>query len=454
MGCIFSLLVIPLFRSAAKLLPGTESYFILRMAENPSFTDALSFGGRFAAYPLGFPYLLRLLPKALVIAVPFVLGILSFVLFLLVLKRFDVKPKKTALAVLLLSPAFIYQFNTLNTSAPALFLALLGFWVFTGKKKYFSIPVFALIPLFDLTIGILSMVLFFFYAFFQEKQSKNLFYASLAAFMAVAGAYYGYIIKNAGFSWPGFSLLGYGFNSILQSIISDFGAPYGIGIFALILAVFGVIASWDRKYKDKFAFFSIASLLIAGVFFPKALFILNLFIAVFAAIGFMELVNSRWENRIFQRFVLLIMVCGIIFSAISFSQQFVNSAPDEGITQGIEALMALPDGVVFSQYSRGHWISFAGKQNVIDENIFMAPDVKQRFEDSEALFRTRDLARAAAIMRKYGIKYIWIDSGMRKGIWEDNEEGLLFLLKYNSDLDLQYARDGVEIWEVKNNLMQ
>ncbi len=310
-GCVFSLLIIPIFRNAEKLVPGRESYFILRMAENPSFFDALSFGGRFTAYPLGLPYLINRLPEMIAYMLPFILGILSLVLFLLLLRGFNIKPKKAVLAILLFSPPFIYLFNTFSTAAPALFLALLGLWLFSrkGASRFASPPVFALIPLFDLTISILSMLLLFFYAFFEKKEKKHLFFAALALFAAVFAVYYGYIIKNAGFSWLMLGIRETGFNGTLRSLISDFGAPYGIGLFSLILAVFGIISVWDAKYNNKFAFFSIALLLLTSIFFPKALFLLNLFIAVFAAIGFMGILNSRWENMVFQRFVLLIMVC-------------------------------------------------------------------------------------------------------------------------------------------------
>jgi len=450
-GCVFSLLIIFLFRSAEKLLPGRESYFLLRIAENPAFIDALSFGGRFTAYPLGLPYLLNLLPWALAIAMPFVFGILSIILFFLLLRDFNVKPRKTALAILLLSPSFIYLFNTLNTASAALFLALLGFWLFARKGgiRVLSPLVIALIPLFDLTIALLSMLLLLFYVFFKDKESKKLYFAALALFLASAGIYYSYIIKNAGFSWPMFNLWETGFNGALRSLLSDLGAPYGIGLFSLILAVFGIIAVWDAKYENKFAFFSIAALLVTSMFFPKALFMLSLFVAVFAAIGFMDILNSRWENRLFQRFVLLIMVCGIIFSALSFAQVFVNSEPDEGIVKGIGALSELPNGVVFSEYTRGHWISFAGKPNVMDENAYLAPDVNERFEDSQMLFKTRDIEEAGKIIKKYNIKYIWIDAGMKRRLWKEDEDGLLFLLKYNPDLKNKvYDVDGVEIWEI------
>ncbi len=152
---------------------------------------------------------------------------------------------------------------------------------------------------------------------------------------------------------------------------------------------------------------------------------------------------------------------------MSFAQVFVNSEPDEGIIKGMSKLRELPDGsrnsvsglpsqssegVVFSDFTRGHWISFAGKVNVMDENVYLAPDADQRFEDSQTLFRTRDIEEAAEIIKKYNIKYIWIDSGMKKKLWKEEEEGLLFLLKYNPDLSRVYGMEGVEIWEVEGTL--
>lgn len=432
------------------MLPGSEAYFLVRSAAEFSFEDELSFGGRFAAYPIGARAVLSIVPDFIIPLVPFILGAISFLLFMLLLKDFGIRQKKLALAVLIASPSFIWLFNTLNSASFAVCFGLLGFWLFSRKSfaRVLSIPAFIAIPLFDFTIGLLSLAVLFFYGFFMLKRKKLLF-VTLAFSIIASAAYYGWLVWNAGFERVMFETGATGFNAALSSFISDLGAGYGIGIFALILAVFGIISCWDEKYKNLFVFFSVSLLFAAGFFLPKAILLLNFFIAVFAALGFNDIYNSRWDNKIFRNFVLLILACGLLFSCISYCQRFAAEEPNPGTIKAMEFLESLPEGTVFSDYGNGHFISFAGKKSVMDGNLWLAPDVNERWSDSQELFNTRDLEKAKSIIVKYGIKYIWIDSAIMQKKWKSQEDGLMFLLKYSkSSFKNIYNREGVQVWEV------
>lgn len=450
LALVISLLLVFIFRAPDSMLPGSESYFLIRSAAELSFADELSFGGRFAAYPIGARALLSTVPDFIIPLVPFILGAISFLLFMLLLKDFEIKPKKLVLAVLIASPSFIWLFNTLNSASFAVCIALLGFWLFSRKSfaRLFAIPAFIAIPLFDFTIGILSLLLLFFYGFFMLRK-KRLLFITLALSILTSAAYYGWLVMNAGFERLLFEAGATGFNAALSAFISDLGANYGIGIFALILAVFGIIANWHSKYKNLFVFFSVSLLFITSFFAPKAILLLNLFVAVFAAYGFIDIYNSKWENHSFRNFVILILACGLLFSCLSYCQRFVAEEPNSGTIKAMEYLQTLPAGTVFSDYSRGHWISFAGKKNVMDDNFRLAPNVNERWQDSQELFNTRDLEKAMQIIGKYGIKYIWIDSTMMQKQWKGQEEGLMFLLKYSSSSFKNiYDKEGVQVWEV------
>lgn len=451
LGLVLSLLLVFLFRNPEAMLPGTESYFLVRAASDFSFQDSLSFGGRFAAYPIGARALLSVTPEIMFPVIPIILGALSFIFFMLLLKEFGIKPKKLALAILIASPSFIFLFNSLNTASFAICLLLLAFLLFAKKSsaRFIAIPLFAIIPLFDFTIGIFAIILLFLFAFFMQKEKKLLFLFAFILTLAVSGSYYIWLIIKTGFEWLKFEAGATGFNAALSSFVSDLGAMHGIGIFALILAVFGIISHWEVKYKNLFVFFSMAMLFASGFFIPKAQLLLNFFIAVFAAYGFMNIYESKWENKVFRNFVLLILACGLLFSALSYAQRFTAEEPSPAIIKGIEYLKSLPDGVVFSHYTRGNWISFAGKQNVMDENMWLAPEVNRRWSDSQELLYTRDFEKAKEIINKYGIKYIWLDAQMKQTLWKEDEEGLLFLLMYSkSYFRLAYGREGVQIWEV------
>lgn len=448
--CALAIAIVTLLRSPEAAYVGEDAYFNLRIAESPSLYDGLSYGGRFTAYSFGLPFLLSFNPGLIAMLLPFLLGILSFIVFSQLLKEFGFEWKNLALLVLVASPTFIYTFSTLNKYMLPVFLAMLGLFLMLKKSKLtlLAVPVFAIMPFFSLAISLIALFLLLLLTAYKAKERMWLYYIILFATIFVGALYYGFMIKNAGFEWLRFAAESKGFNAQLQFLISDMGSLFGLGVFGLVIAAIGIISGWKKKYKDLFIFFSVFALAIIMFFRIEALFFLNFFVAAFAAKGFMHLWIKRWESRILKNFIILTLVCGLIFSVVSSTSRTIQALPDEGIVQGMGYLNGLPDGTVFSDYSRGFWINYAGKKNVMDGNFRFAPEVNERWHDSQELFYTRDWENATAIISKYDISYFWIDKEMKDKVWEEDDEGLLFLLKYSKEIQKVYDRQGVEIWEV------
>jgi len=457
-GCLFLLSAPYLFREGQSFLPGDDAYLLMRIAKKPQIYDSLSYGGRFAPYAFGLPLVLSINPSVLSVLLPYLLGMLTFLLFVALLDYFGFHNKNLALAVMITSPTFIYLFGTLNHHAFPVFLSLLGFYLLTRANRicFASIVPFSLMPLFDFTTSAIVLFLLFLYAIFEIKRAerklvleKRITYYTIVLLMSlIASLYYGFFIKNVGFERLLFHTTATGVNHTLQQIISEFGSKFGISIFGLILAVLGILSKWNKKYSNLFVFFAFFSLLFLTIFKIEAIFFLNFFISAFAAQGISYLISSHWESKMLRYFTLLSLVCGLLFSCVAFTNRLVGSLPDEGIIRGMGYLSSLPEGVVFSDYSRGHWISYSGKKNVMDSNFRFAPHVNERWADSQTLFYTRDLTNATHIINKYGINYIWIDAEMKKSIWKGEEEGLLFLLKYAPNMRRIYNYGDVEIWKV------
>ena len=117
LACIGILVIVPLLRPMDAGRLGSETYLNLRLAENPSVHDELSFGGRFATYEWGTPLVLSIAPYILVDTLPLLLGIASFILLWLIIRKLHDDPKieKISLILLLLSPTFIYLFSSANS---------------------------------------------------------------------------------------------------------------------------------------------------------------------------------------------------------------------------------------------------------------------------------------------------------------------------------------------------
>ncbi|MBI5797606.1 hypothetical protein HZA98_01740 [Candidatus Woesearchaeota archaeon] len=445
--CTVLLLVVPLLKGP---LIGTEPFFYSRIASLHSLYDPLSFGGRFAAYPWGTGLVLSATPSVLLVVLPFLLGILSVLLVERILKHFSKDATFIYLSLLLfiLSPSFIYLFSFTNSLFIAFFLSLAGFYLFIEKKfKFWVIPIVLVLPLFNLIVTGLFLLLLCFYSFFVRKDRKKLFFILLLFSILVTGLYYGYIFYKAGLPQQIDLVQGGNFH-LLGSLFYDLGSAYGLSIFISLLGALGILLFWGEKYEHLFIFFSVLLFLTLAFFIPESSLVLNLFLIILAAKGFIFLAERKWTHEYYHYFILLVILSGFVFSAISQMNTILNTEPNEAELEAIAFLAEQESGVVFSDYSKGSWITSSGHENVMDENYVFAPDSKERLRDSQELFASRDLNRTSELFAKYDIRYVWIDSSMKNKLWDYDTDGLLFILQYTKSFNRIYDKDGVEIWKV------
>lgn len=446
------LIAIPLIRNHNGGFIGRESYFIARMAETTPYYDTLSYSGRVSGYNIGTPYLLSLLPTEYWPFFSFGFAYLSVILFWLLLGRFGIENRKVSLLLLVLSPTLLFLTSTLNQLVVPLFLLLLSLLLLNFKNrlmKIIGIPFALLIPLFDFVFAAISFAILIIFLLLGRKDRKYFCCAAIGILLSTL-SYFFFTYSRTG--WP--SMFNpenqfFGLNYALRAIVSDFGGYAGISLFALILSFIGAISIWQKKYSRLDIFFLVFFILFLSFFRIEAIILLSLLVAVFASLGFVYLTKAHWENLTLKWLVLLIIVCGALFSALAYSKELVNGEPNQGTLFAMEFLSSKEDGVVFSDYSRGNWIAYSGKKNVLDQNFLFAPHAKERFADSRTLLYTRDYNEASKLFRKYEIKYIWMDDGLKAKLYSGKEEGLLFLLQYSSNITNIYNQDGVQIWKIE-----
>jgi hypothetical protein len=447
LACILILLVVPLLRPTDAGLIGSESYLNLRLAENPSLQDDLSFGGRFAAYEWGTPLVLSIAPNIMISLLPLLLGIATFILLWLIIKKLynNQRTEKLAMLLFLLSPSFLYLFSFGNSLFIPTFLCVLTFFVFIQKKwSWLSIPLVFLLPFFNIVLLAGLIICMFFYVYFQNKSKKKLFLVLLLVGLIVSLTYYGFILFNTGMP-NNFAVEESNWMSFFQYILYDFGSGFGIGIFLLVLTIIGMGAKWDKKYTNLFMFFSVFALIVFSFFRTEVLIILNMFFCVIGAWGIESFLDKR-KSSTFITYTLIIVLCGLIFSGISQLDNLVESGPNQAMVDAMDYLETREQGVVLSDYSNGVYINYAGHKNVIDENYLFVGDAEERFEDVTSVYYYRDLDSVEEIFEKYDIKYVLIDEQMEDEIWEYDSQGLLFILQYTRDFIKLYDKNGVEVW--------
>jgi len=237
-------------------------------------------------------------------------------------------------------------------------------------------------------------------------------------------------------------------------LLSDLGSFAGLSLFTIILTIIGLIATWEYKKKLWPIYLSILILLVSLAHFSYSNIYLKVVITVFTGIGFYKLISMEWKLKFIRDLSIFIVILGLIFSTTSYTSRLVNSLPDKNIKEGLQFLGVYsdPEEIVLSHYSRGFWIEYySNRASPIDLFFTYAPSPNERYTDINAVFYGVNLEDTKALLNKYNITYIYVDNEMKKGlVWDKEKQGLLFLFRNNETFKNIYDKDGIEIWQYKN----
>jgi hypothetical protein len=457
---LLALLLPNLIRSSQAYI-GEDPYFYSRLSstidKNNFYYDSLSYSGRQFIYSLGQPLIFlffsKFLPDSIIInVIPIIFALISLLLFYLILKEFYVEPNVNYLSLLILaiSPPFIYIFTSYNKFTFITLLLLLTFYLFIKKDKTLNIIsyiLFFIVPYFGYQYSILALLLTLIYCI-KAKDTKRFYIMLLITLLSLIIAYLPNIIRY-GFSESA------KFDKSLryQSLFSDLGGDFGISVFIIFLSFFGLSYLWNSKYKYWPIYLALILFIIFVLYLPNSIIYLNFILAFLSALGLIYLIRSKWESEIIRKLTMWLLILGLLFSTTTFIGETSAQKPSQNLYNGLLFLKNYgnPEEVVFSHYSYGVLInSIANKKNVMDDNFLYAPKLNERYQDSEKLFYTRNFNIASNITNKYKVEYILVTKEMKNGlVWEQEDEGLLFLLKSVNTYKRIYSNDEMEIWRIK-----
>ena len=382
--------------------------------------------------------------------VPFVFGILALLVFNLILKRFvDEEYKRHIILILLIiNPSFIYTFTVSNPHSAAIVMTLLGFYLFLRNDRFslaLSIVCFAVVSLFSLMNTLLAILVLLAYTLTERRKTNRFMLVvlllALFSFARKAAFYYNYTYMPD--------------TNVFGNLFSDLGGVIGFGIFSIILAVYGVVSNW--KSKSSFIYFFVLSvLLIISLLFIGN--IANMYImflvAVSAGLGFVRLYELKWNVQTVKNLTMLILVCGLLFSTVSYVTRLSSLPPDSAAIESLDWLgaNAFKDDFVLSHYDNGYLISTVARNPVLTDSL-LASDYDQNFmyKVQDSMFYSRNLKQTKKLFEGYKVKYVYVTPEMKEGlVWSKPNEGLLFLFTSKSTFEKVYDKDGYEIWEVLN----
>jgi len=395
--------------------------------------------------------------------IPFLLGMLSVLVFYLILKEFkiEIEERFVISLILIISSSFIYLSTMSNIYSVPVFMTLLGIYLLFKKNIFLTVLsflAFAAAISFGMFNALLVITIIIAYLIEETQKEKVSLETKKPRFSfkskkAAVFLFMLFIISVLCFPLyfqQRTKVLPAG--NILQSSISDLGALTGVGVFNILLAVVGFFLIWKKRKEYPFIFLLLL-IMFMFFFYTKNISVYLTFIfSVLAGHAFVKIRDMGWEVKIIKNLTMLLMICGLLFSTISYLNRISNMQPDNEVIKSLDWLKhySKQDEVVFSHYSKGFWITDVAERPVVTDKMFeYYPNAEERFNDSLEIFYSRNLKNTKSLLEKYNINYIWIDNEMKNGlVWEKEQQGLLFLFRNNETFKNIYNNQGIEIWKV------
>lgn len=433
---------------------GEESYSNYRLAnmiKDNGFVkyDELSYSGRDLRYEYGYVGLLSLSPRLLSWILPIIFGLISFVLFYNIVKKYDSDIALISSLLLIFSPSFIYLFSVSTKYSGAVMFFLLGLYLYLKGRdynKYLGYACFIAVSLFSIEAVFVLVLAGLFLAYGKKIEWKFYIISVLLSF-GLLYMQFGNLLFNFGLFFERY--ISFNFFASIGVLFSDLGGKYGFGLFLFLLSLIGIYSIGKDRYRYIIWFALYFALLVLSVYFNFLILFVNFILVIFASYGVIYFIDMEWKSTVFRSVTILVIICGLLFSTLSFLNNVTEIEPSLNYINAVGFLNNTDKYVVFSEYTRGVYINLAGNKNVADSNFLGAPNVVERLKDSDLLLHANKMPEARKILDKYNIKHVLVDKEMKSRLYASDESELLFLLKYAiSDFYKEYENDEVEIWGV------
>jgi len=436
------LLLVPLvvrYKYYQNSLIGDEAYYHIRAAEalNKKIgTDQMSFyDKKFYLTPYDFIISLNIDFTSRFLSP--LLGMITIILFYLILQNFRIDEEKRFYMVLIFifSPIFLYTFSTLTYFGLSIFLLSLGFYLFIQKNKIisYSSTIPFLIASFNIFNSLLIFIMLISYVVSKKEKISN--FCIISILMALVNI----ILKNP-FMQHYFIID----TTKIEFLFSEFGAIAGFSVFQIFLALSGIFLIGKNKLKY---FYPISLFFIFSFFFaPETIFYANIIVSFFAGEGFFRIINSKWKIEMMKDLMLMVLISGILFSQISYLKILITSSPQNDELSSLIWLKenTPQDAIVISHHSNSFLIQHIAKRKTVYDPL--SPNFNETLNDLDALYYTRNIEKAEKILNRYNSTYFWINKKMKEKIWKEDDEGLLFLFSNSKRFKEVYKSENVEIW--------
>jgi len=422
---LFALSLLSNYLQEKPLLMGGESYYYLSSAQQELPYNPITM-------------LFRLVPDQLAFSLPMLLTLGNLFLFYSLAGKARIPDKKVFLIALffILTPAFMFSSLTLSSYSLYLFLVSLGvrLMLLEEHKKYAALLPFLLASCLD-TFSALLLIAGVIGYFFIYKKEKGAFPKVLMVMIAAA------LVLNATLLNTPFFIGPFYVQDRSIDLISDLGSFSGTGVFTLLLAVIGLIASWQKK--NLLLILSSSVIFITAYFFnTHTAFFLSLLIIVLAAFGFLSLWEKEWKLSFLKNAVLLLLVLGVFFSAFAYLERFSQHPPSQVDVAALQWIERNTDdeAVVLSAAENSYYIHYFAQRRPA---LNLHQDYGDQYLLAQEIFSAFYIDELFPLLEEDKVSIIYVSEEMKRDLPPGQE--FLFLLQ-NERFKLLYFTEEAEVW--------
>jgi len=371
--------------------------------------------------------------------IPILLGLATVALLYLVLQKQNISEKTivTIIALVIVSPIFMYAFTDYKIYSFVIFLNVLGLYFLMHDNIMFSSAALAIIPFIDPFSGFATLALLLIYVFISPKHRASVKIASIVLLAAVVMS----VILN---SYYGFDVLRM-FQFSMHNILTDIGANIGISFSIIILATIGLILLWENGWRTLVTYALLLLFIIVSLFNDMMRIYMNFVIMIYAGFAFIYLNKRKWSISIIKKTTVLLIICSIFFSSLVYITKMTRSEPSPEYVDGLKFIneQSLPTEVILSSPSNGYIIEYYTERMVLVDDSTITHD-SQKYADMENISSSRNLDRTEKLLKDYNIKYIIVDAEFEPYLTD--KEGLLFLIDTSQKFTSVYRNNNIEVW--------
>jgi len=428
------------------LMPGSESYFNLRMAnaisENPIMKeDSLQERPyNFNLYHYLLAFALKFVSEQELVIFSILPSLLSVILLYFTFLKFGFSIEKSLLVIMvyIFSPIFTFVSTTLTPHTLSMFLLALSLYLYSfegnyGRTFWYFVPA-SLLVITDFSVFLVFILAFFIYSMYVSGNFKE------PLWLLGVGAFIG-VLFNVLFNYV--PLLKLSENFSLVNYITDFGAMMGYSFFVLLLAFVTIVLFWNRGFKTNLAHLFVIALLIFSMLSPGARIVVNIILVIYAGIALDFFIRRKWIVDILRDLTILILISSLLFSSISYGNRITTMEPTQSTVDALEMIKQdRRQGKVLSLPENGFIIEyFAQKSTYIDEMSYHYEGYDEKLSVAAQIFNSKSPTKTKELLSQNNITYVYLDPKMKS-----DKYGIFLVLKVSENFINLGEFEGRESW--------